>query len=269
MSGRHRGHTIFRRRKIPQVCLSCGCHRPGDDHGDPRHVTSAGLDAAADAAEITPVAAAANIADGVSMAGSSFADRMARPVVVCDIDGVLARFADAACTAVNARFGSSWRYGDWTSYKGPFDPKQHRFMEDELFVSDGFWASIAPDTEAIAALRRLASEHVVVVVSNRPKTAKKVTAVWLDVNRVPYTDVEVLGSDPKGPVAQRWGERSGAVLVDDNPARWLDCANLPGVCLVCPRRPWTPDAAGYSGVTAVDGWDEIATLASGYSRVYT
>ena len=43
------------------MCLSCGCGEPDDDHGDPVHITTESLSAAATAAEITPEEAAENI----------------------------------------------------------------------------------------------------------------------------------------------------------------------------------------------------------------
>ena len=43
------------------MCLSCGCGEPNDNHGDPRHITTEMLEAAAEAAEITTEEAANNI----------------------------------------------------------------------------------------------------------------------------------------------------------------------------------------------------------------
>lgn len=43
------------------MCLTCGCGEPDDDHGDGRHITMADLQAAAEAADITPEEAADNI----------------------------------------------------------------------------------------------------------------------------------------------------------------------------------------------------------------
>ncbi len=43
------------------MCLSCGCGEPDDNHGDSRHITTEMLEAAAEAAEITTEEAANNI----------------------------------------------------------------------------------------------------------------------------------------------------------------------------------------------------------------
>jgi hypothetical protein len=47
--------------KEPDMCMSCGCGRPDDDHGDERNITSEDLERAAEAADTTPEQAAQNI----------------------------------------------------------------------------------------------------------------------------------------------------------------------------------------------------------------
>lgn len=46
------------------MCLSCGCGKPNDDHGDPANITAQDLDRAAQAAKLHPLDAARNIHDG-------------------------------------------------------------------------------------------------------------------------------------------------------------------------------------------------------------
>jgi hypothetical protein len=43
------------------MCMSCGCGKPNDDHGDERNITREDLDRAAEAADTTPDRAAENI----------------------------------------------------------------------------------------------------------------------------------------------------------------------------------------------------------------
>ena len=45
----------------PLMCLSCGCHLPNTDHGDPAHITLARLMDAGKAAGIDAMQAAENI----------------------------------------------------------------------------------------------------------------------------------------------------------------------------------------------------------------
>lgn len=48
------------------MCLSCGCGKPNDDHGDPNHITYPDLKKAADAAGITVEQAANDITAGLA-----------------------------------------------------------------------------------------------------------------------------------------------------------------------------------------------------------
>ena len=43
------------------MCLTCGCGRPHDDHGDPAHITYEDLQAAAEAAGISTDEAVRNL----------------------------------------------------------------------------------------------------------------------------------------------------------------------------------------------------------------
>ncbi len=52
------------------MCMSCGCGRPNDDHGDARHITLDELDQAAQAANISREQAAQNIMDCCRQVGS-------------------------------------------------------------------------------------------------------------------------------------------------------------------------------------------------------
>jgi hypothetical protein len=44
------------------MCLSCGCGRPHDTHGDSRHITYEDVVAAGQAADLAPGEAASNVA---------------------------------------------------------------------------------------------------------------------------------------------------------------------------------------------------------------
>ena len=57
-------------RRSVDMCLSCGCGEPNDNHGDPRHITSDMLKAAAEAAEINEDEAAHNIVEAIHAQGA-------------------------------------------------------------------------------------------------------------------------------------------------------------------------------------------------------
>lgn len=51
------------------MCISCGCGKPREDHGDPRNLTQQDIDAAASAAGISPQEVVANIGKGINHKG--------------------------------------------------------------------------------------------------------------------------------------------------------------------------------------------------------
>jgi hypothetical protein len=52
------------------MCLDCGCGKPHDDHGDPRHITLDRLEQAAEASGIPAHEAVRNLQEGFRMAQS-------------------------------------------------------------------------------------------------------------------------------------------------------------------------------------------------------
>jgi len=52
------------------MCLSCGCGKPNETHGDSRHITMRELEQAAQASNISTQQAAQNILEGLNQPGS-------------------------------------------------------------------------------------------------------------------------------------------------------------------------------------------------------
>ena len=59
------------------MCMSCGCGKPNDDHGDARNITQNDLDQAAQAANVSRDQAAQNIMDCCQMGSDQGAQRQA------------------------------------------------------------------------------------------------------------------------------------------------------------------------------------------------
>ena len=51
------------------MCMSCGCGKPNDKHGDDRHITQNQIEQAAQAANISPMQAAQNIMNACQQMG--------------------------------------------------------------------------------------------------------------------------------------------------------------------------------------------------------
>ncbi|WP_230742933.1 hypothetical protein [Methanooceanicella nereidis] len=49
------------------MCISCGCNKPHDKHGNPAHITIDELEKAAKAANMSKEEAAKNIAESVGL----------------------------------------------------------------------------------------------------------------------------------------------------------------------------------------------------------
>lgn len=188
--------------------------------------------------------------------GAIFAAEAQRPLVACDVDGVLAFTAEAVCTALNARFGTSRTPESLTSYPfGPLLPPEQARWLDAHTVRDAWAANLAPDLDAIAALAAIRDAgHRVIVSSDRPATLAGATVAWLDQWQVPRDGIRLDGPGSKRAALTSCGPTSPAVLVDDDPRKWLTVAR-PGVQVWTPRRPWTPDEwQRYPGVRVFTDW---------------
>jgi 5' nucleotidase, deoxy (Pyrimidine), cytosolic type C protein (NT5C) len=191
--------------------------------------------------------------------GALFAAEAGRPLVACDIDNVLAFHAEAVCTAVNARFGASYLASQMTAY--PFsnllETEQAKWLA--AHITRGPWiANLAPDRAASAALGRIHDAgHRVLIASDRPPQSAEATASWLDANRVPRDGQILEGPGSKGRALAANGPASPAVLIDDDPSKWLTIAR-PGVEVWSPMRPWTPQSwRQYPNVRVFSDWSEV------------
>lgn len=191
--------------------------------------------------------------------GAVFAAEASRALVVCDIDNTLAYQAEAECTAVNARFGASYLVTMMATFPTTnlFTPDQRGWLE-QVKHRDPWVANLAPDREAISALRLIHdAEHRVVVSSDRDPVEGVATVRWLDAHAVRRTGQVLEGPGSKRRVLAGCGPANPGLLIDDSPEKWLTVAR-PGVGVWCPRRPWTPPSwRQYPNVHVFDDWAEV------------
>lgn len=188
--------------------------------------------------------------------GAVFFHELSRPLVVSDVDNVLAFHAEAVCCALNARFGTNRTPPGFTAWPFPLPPDEGAWLE--RFSSRDSWAaSMAPDFKAIAALNAIrAAGCPVTVASDRNPLIADATRDWLD-----SWGVERDGSVLNGPGSKRAalasrGPGSPGVLVDDDPRAWLTTART-GVEVWSPKRPWTPAGwQSYRNVRVFTSWAE-------------
>jgi hypothetical protein len=247
------------------VCLTCGCHQPLVDHGDGRNITHQELVAAADAAGITPGRAVANLVatesamHGTLDAAALFTAAASRPTVVSDLDGVLAFTTEAALTAVNARFGLNLLVDEQVTYSlaQRLNREQGMWLTG-LFSRSTFLANLAPDGHALDALDAMHAAGIeVLLCTERPPSTKTATAAWLSTWDVSHDDLLMPGPGGKPAALAAYGPANPAVLIDDDPSKWLTVAR-PGLPVWTPRRPWTPTtSAAYANVWVFDSWDQV------------
>lgn len=249
------------------MCLTCGCHLPLTDHGDARNITHQDLVAAAEAADITPDRAVANLVSTEQATGDSvdpadlFAAAAARPTIVCDIDGVLAWTAEAILTALNARFGLSLLVEQMTSYSpAALVSREQAAWLDRQLQWGPFYANLAPDHHALDALDTLhTAGFELTVCTERPDTAQTATSRWLSTWDVPHDRFAMPGRGGKPGVLAPYGPTNPAVLIDDDPSKWLTVARG-GVPVWTPSRPWTPaNWQHYPNVWVFTAWDELVS----------
>lgn len=249
------------------MCLTCGCNLPLTDHGDGRNITHQDLLAAAEAADITPDRAAANlVATERAMhdtldAGALFTAAAGRPTIISDIDGVLAFTSEAVTAAVNARFGLSLLVREQATYSlAPRLTRDQAAWVDGLFGRGPFLSNLAPDAHALDSLDVLHDAGFeVLVCTERPLAAHTATAAWLSDWDVSHDELLMPGPGGKPAALAGYGPDNPAVLLDDDPSKWLTVAR-PGVPVWTPRRPWTPTTwARYENVWVFDRWDELVS----------
>lgn len=228
------------------ICLDCGCHQALNLHGDDRHITYADLQDAATASGVSPEQAVDNIVATTAelhtaqAPSDAFAERATRPVLVSDIDGVLAFLTETIVTALNAHFGTSIVVSQMRDYWVEQDlPPSQRVWLEHQFQRGVFYENSAPDYSAIAALGAMHLDgYHVVVSSDRPAHTRPETDRWLANWRVAHDEAVINGPGSKKAVLAAHGPDNPAVLFDDDPSKATTIAR-PGVEVWSPMRPWT------------------------------
>jgi hypothetical protein len=194
---------------------------------------------------------------------SIFTSAMTRPMVVSDIDGILANWVTAACQAVNAHFGTHYTPMVWWQWHGPFSDEERTWLHDERFSDAAFWMSLAPIDEMITALHTLAiAGYRIVLSSEAPAEQRGARTAWLEYYEVPYNELYLVGAGGKVALCAQASTDNPIVLIDDSPDRWVDCAPYPGVHILCPRTAYTPEMPSESNVTIFDRFNQVPALVS-------
>ena len=244
------------------MCLDCGCLDGSDRHGTQGHITLKRLQKAADASGLPLGEVAWNIprtlATGQDGPGSPLANR---PAVIFDCDGILAFTAESLCTALNAKFGTTYSPQGQTFFPGTFLPhklpgEQSGWLADQIRLP-AFAAACAPDFHALDCLRDAwDAGFTASVVTERAAELQDVTTAWLADWGAPPVPVHAVGHGQKPEyLAARYGPGYPAVLIDDNPVAGITIAR-PGIDVWQPQRSYTPTVAR-DHVRTFTGWPQV------------
>ena len=125
-------------------------------------------------------------------------------------------------------------------------------QEKQVFARfhEGECARVAPVDEAIAALRTLAEDFEICIITGRPFDTKKLTLEWLSKNDVPYTSIDFL--------KQKWlsSVEFTAFVEDHRETAYLMASR--GVMSFLMNYPWNqPNPADPARVERVNSWQEV------------
>jgi hypothetical protein len=245
------------------VCLSCGCLRPVDDHGNPANLTLAGLEVAAAAGGASVAEAAWNIPRTLTVATSPAwppepFHATARPTLIWDVDGILAFTAEAMVAALNARFDAGYNVMTQSFFPGTLitsalPAEQASWLSAEL-ASFRIYGASAPDWHAIDTMMDASrAGYPTCIVTERAPDLAVLTTQWLaswGVAKPPHVTAVGRGHKPRY-LAAAYGPASPAILIDDNPVFRLSIAR-PGLEVWTPQRPYTPTTTRDSARTFPD-----------------
>lgn len=219
-----------------------------NDHGLKGHITVARLQKAAAVSGLPLDEAAWNIPRTLS--ADAHGDVLTtRPVLVWDVDGILAFTAEALTGALNSMFGATYNPVSQSFFPGTLItsrlPAEQALWVSGLFREPQFLATFGPDFHAIDVLcDAFDAGYECRVVTERHPLMRDITVEWLASWGVPASvTVEAVGHGNKPPVLiDAYGPESPAILIDDNPAVQLSVAR-DGIGVWTPDRPYTPTLA--------------------------
>ena len=185
-----------------------------------------------------------------------------RLVIAIDCDDVLIESTVFLVDAYNENFGTSVTLEHAHSAgSDQWGVQDTSLILERLtaFQHTAEYAKITPIKEAIDAVRLLAKQHELHLVTARDKSAEKVTMTMLDEYlKDCFTTIEHVGKDrPKGEVCEEIG---ADVLIDDNLKHLVDALEhgmAPGGPIRFGQYPWNQSEELPSGIVACHDWSAV------------
>lgn len=182
-----------------------------------------------------------------------------------DLDGVVVDIMSPFIEYHNGKYKSEFTYESvtdhsfWIPWKLSREEGNRRLLE---FMDECEFSVVKPQDGAIEAIRKLAEEHELVVVTSRPETYSKKTLDWIE-HHLPgvfkkvnftYQTPFVEGVVRKSLICKSEGVD---VLIEDYPTNVLGCA---GVCkkVLMFNQPWNQSVKELPGnVERVKNWSDV------------
>lgn len=182
-----------------------------------------------------------------------------KPRIALDLDGVVYDFHGAACYMMRHNFGytaelsrESWTSWDWM--QGQVHPDHWRWLWNQG-VEEGLFRHGHTLKGSIDGVRELATLGDIAVVTSRPRSAIQDTLSWLAYNRLPITEVHIVGS---GVPKTSCGDF--ALAVDDAVHNGTDYTSA-GVPMLLIDKPWNQGVEDSPLLTRVFDWPDIVATA--------
>jgi hypothetical protein len=234
------------------MCLDCGCRRPWDDHGDPRHIILPELQDAAQASGVPAMVALGNMLDTAASALDPITVMLSaasKPTLLVDVDDTIAYWTYAMCArqlinpldSVLTSTQQDVIGQDWGTMN----------VGDKIMLA----SAMVMDPQAVFALASLREiGYPIRIWSDRGALLQTVTNRWAEMG---YLDLPIETGDVGFKEAQfgLYGPDNPAILIDD---REELCAKFkgPGRACILRRWPWT-DVSLCPDVRCADSWVDI------------
>ncbi len=178
------------------------------------------------------------------------------PLIVVDVDGVLADQVTPILESINKKFGSKYIKSDIRSWDQPLPLAKTdiKIAIESSHVDPSYIASMKPIQDAQKVISELSRYFEITIATNRTPVADKPSKQWLRKNNIPYDhyiNTSVMGK----------GAAKGKLLIDDYPNNIVDFLSAEeGRIALLFSQPWNEDdqsLIGKDNVYRVHGWKEV------------
>jgi len=174
-----------------------------------------------------------------------------------DVDNTIAKMSKAFLLFHNGAYGTDIKFEDLKSHSLSkdiditFEEELKRFEE---FFASKYAREIEPVQGAQEAVKKLAKDHKLYVITSRPEDLKEQTQEWVDrffkdlfqkifFTYKDYTKAEVCVKEKLD------------LMIDDHPLYCQECAEA-GITVLIPDRPWNKHVR-HEKIIRVDEWKNI------------